>query len=126
MLAVESVNKTKRCLTMEITIEALENGATRVILVGRMDISGSQVADPKFKEIVESHKSLIVDMRYVDFLASLGMRTLVMTAKALSLKGGKMILCAPQAGVEKALRTAGIDTIIPIVNDDEAALAFFK
>jgi len=46
-----------------------------------------------------------------------------MSAKALGAKGGQLILVAPQANVEKALKAAGLDTIIPIA---PAAIAHFR
>ena len=49
-----------------------------------------------------------------------------MSAKALSVKGGQLILVAPQADVEKALRAAGLDTIIPIAPDLVAAIDRFR
>jgi anti-anti-sigma factor len=59
----------------------------------------------------------------VSFLASIGLRTLVMGAKAIANKGGRMVLVGPQEGVEKVLKSSSIDTIIPIYADQASALA---
>jgi anti-anti-sigma factor len=69
---------------------------------------------------------VIVDFSDLEFLASLGMRTLVMTAKAVARKGGNMVIASPQSNVEKALRTAGIDSVIPIVAVKEMAAGHFR
>ena len=111
-------------MKVEIVDEA--DGVSRVIVVGRMDIAGVGVAEQQFNIVAATRKQVIVDFSGVEFLASLGMRTLVMTAKAVASKGGRMVLLSPQAGVEKALRTAGLDTIIPIVASRDAAAVHFS
>jgi anti-sigma B factor antagonist len=111
---------------MKIQVIDDPHGITDVIMVGRMDIAGVGIAEPNFNAVAASRKKVIVDFSGVDFLASLGMRTLVMTAKAVSRKGGKLVILSPQPNVEKALRTAGLDTIIPIVVDRDAATSHFS
>ncbi len=99
-----------------------ENGITRVLLVGRMDIEGATAVDPQFSVIAGSEKKVIVDMSEVDFLASLGIRTLVISAKSIASKGGRMVLLNPQPNVAKVLTTSGIDTVIPIAADLDNAI----
>jgi anti-sigma B factor antagonist len=98
-----------------------EGNVTIATLIGRMDIAGATAIDMPFSVLAGSKQRLIVDMAGVDFLASLGMRTLVMAAKSVASKGGKIALLGPQANVEKALRSSGIDTVIPIARDMEEA-----
>ena len=111
---------------MKIEVVSEENGITKVILAGSMDIKGALEVDPQFKEISQTKHKVIVDLANVGFLASLGMRTLVMSAKALSANGGQLILLKPQTDVEKALRAAGLDKIIPIAPDLVGAIALFR
>jgi anti-anti-sigma factor len=99
------------------------NGVTRLLLNGRMDIEGASAVDMKFSVISGTEKKVIVDMSNVDFLASLGMRTLVLSAKSIASKGGKMVLLSPQPGVAKVLSTSGVDTVIPIATDLNTAIA---
>ena len=97
------------------------DGVTRVVLEGRMDIQGALAVDPQFQEIAKSKRKVLVDLSKVDFLASLGMRTLVMSAKAIRNEGGTMVLIHPQPNVEEALKTAGLDMVIPIATDAHSA-----
>jgi anti-sigma B factor antagonist len=112
--------------SMRIEVVSQENGITKVVLDGSMDITGSLEVDPRFKEISQTKDKVIVDLANVNFLASLGMRTLVMSAKSLKEKGGQLVLVKPQAEVEKALRSAGLDQIIPLASDLAAATALFR
>jgi anti-anti-sigma factor len=106
---------------MKLEIVDGSDGITRVLLDGRMDIQGTLAVDPHFREIAKSKRKVLVDLANVNFMASLGMRTLVMTAKAIRNEGGTMVLIHPQPNVEKALKTAGLDMIIPIAPDASSA-----
>jgi hypothetical protein len=53
-------------------------------LVGRLDISGAEKIDAPLKETADSKTNIVVDMSGVDFIASLGMRSLVIAAKTLA------------------------------------------
>ena len=111
---------------MKIDVVNEQNGITKLVLTGSMDIKGALEVDPQFSEISKTKNKVIVDLKDVDFLASLGMRTLVSSAKSLMEKGGRLVLVNPQAGVEKAIKSARIDTIIPIASDLNAAIALFR
>src|SRR5262245_64265491 len=91
---------------MKIEVVNEQNGITKLVLTGSMDIEGALEVDPQFSEISKTKNKVIVDLKDVDFLASLGMRTLVSSAKSLMDKGGKLVLVNPQAGVEKAIKSA--------------------
>ena len=47
----------------------------------------------------------------------MGIRTLIMAAKALKERGGKMILFSPEMIVANVLKTSGTDTLIPVYYD---------
>ena len=107
---------------MELTIETLEDGVTKINLVGRFDIVGAQKIDLQFSVVSGSQRKVIVDLGEVSFLASMGIRTIIMGAKAINLKGGRMVLLRPTPDVEKVLTTTGIDILISIVHDLDAAI----
>jgi anti-anti-sigma factor len=50
----------------------------------------------------------------VDFLASIGIRLLTLTAKSIAGRGGKMVLLNPIPEVQHVLEVTGIPAIIPI------------
>ena len=103
---------------MEMRTEQLPDGVKVVILAGRMDNAGTQQIDLQFTSLTATRKSLIaVDLSDVSFLASIGIRTLVSSARALANRGGAMALVSPQPLVAATLEAAGIDTIIPIYAD---------
>ena len=110
---------------INVDIVDLDNGITNVLVSGRMDVQGSLAVDKKFSTIADEKKKVVIDLSQVTFLASLGIRTLIMSCKTLASKGGDMVLLNPQPNVEKVLRTSGVDTVIQIVRDMNAAAAIF-
>jgi anti-anti-sigma factor len=102
---------------MKWTVVDLENGLTRLAVSGRMDIEGSLAVDPVFAQVAEEKTKVVADISNLTFLASLGLRTLVRSCKTLAAKGGNLVLLGAQPGVEKVLKTSGVNTIIPVVAD---------
>ena len=102
---------------MEMQIENPDGEMARVKLVGRMDYAGATEIDAKFMELAGHEKYLLVDLSQVNFLASMGIRTLILAAKALKERGGKMILFCPEMMVAKVLKTSGTDILIPVYYD---------
>ena len=107
---------------MKMTIEQADGGYTRIRLDGRMDLEGTQAIDQQFAFATSTQPlRLAVDLSSVSFVASIGLRTLLTAARAQAGRGGSMVLLGPNSMVRKVLETAGIDTIVPIVNDWESA-----
>ena len=96
------------------------------LVAGDPDADVSRVmfaVDPTFGEVAAENMYVIADMSKVDFLASLGIRTLVSACKTLRAKNGGMVLLSPQSNVEQVLRSSGIDTIIAITTTRQEAEA---
>ncbi len=64
---------------------------------------------------------MVVDLSGVDFLASIGIRLLTLTAKLVASRGGKMVILNPTPEVEHVLDVTGIPAIIPIYSHLESA-----
>ena len=73
--------------------------------------------------IAGSAKKLLVDLQKVAFLGSMGLRSIVTPARAVKSRGGKVVLFAPNEMVESVLKTSGIDTLLPVRHDLDAAIA---
>lgn len=108
---------------MQISTQELEGGVTQVALDGRLDIAGAAAVDLKMNLVAGSANKLLIDLQKVTFLGSMGLRSLVLPARAVHSRGGKVVLFAPIEMVESVLKTSGIDTLLPIHHDRAAALA---
>lgn len=111
---------------MEMAVHELESGILGINLSGRMDIVGTQQIDLKFSVLTSTRRAqILVDLSNVTFIASIGIRTLIVNAKAQKLRGGSMVLYRPSDQVEEVLRATGIEAIIPIAHDIDTARGAF-
>lgn len=109
---------------MKMEVEPIVPGAVKVILDGRLDINGAGVIDLQFSAIAGSHRGVVVDLASVSFLASIGIRTLLLGAKAVQRRGGTFVLLNPVPEVTKVLEVTGVTDLMPIYrNSDEARTA---
>ena len=111
---------------MQISIEELEGGLTKVVLDGRLDIAGAQEIDLRMNVIAGSKSAVLVDMKRVSFIGSMGLRTLIAPAQAIKGKGGKIVLFGPNEMVVKVLKASAIERLIPIHHDLQSAIAALK
>jgi anti-anti-sigma factor len=108
--------------SMDMDVEEIEGGITNVVLRGRLDTAGAGAIDLKFNVIAGAKRAVVVDLSNVAFMASLGIRLLVIGAKTITRKGGKLVILSPDENVHAVLKTAGIDQLIPIMFDRSAAI----
>jgi anti-anti-sigma factor len=108
---------------LKIVEEELPGGITKVVLDGRLDIEGAATVDMKMNVIAATRKAVILDIQSVSFLASIGLRSLVIPARTIKSRGGRVVLFGPNQMVGRVLKTSGIDTVIPVHHDLSAALA---
>jgi len=109
---------------MELASTEISEKITGVTLNGRLDAAGVDRIDLPFTAaIVTRARNAIVDMSGVSFIASMGIRLLISTARALRLKGSTLVLFGAPELVQGVLDDAAIDQIIPIVATREQALS---
>jgi len=89
-----------------------------------MDIEGVSHIETQLAGMTAAPRmAVIVDMSAVPYMSSIGIRALLINAKAVGKRGGKFILLNPEQNVKNVLETSGIDQIIPICVDLNEALA---
>lgn len=112
---------------MQFEISDLEGGIKQVKLIGRLDLTGTNEIDNRFTFAVSSGKTpVLVDMTDVEFLASIGMRLLLSNARALTRRGGKLVLLNPAPQVRETLVLAGFEQLIPMYDDFNEACEALK
>jgi anti-sigma B factor antagonist len=108
---------------MAFELVDLDNGVTKVVLTGRIDIEGAREIDLPMSVVGGSRRAVVVDLSGVDFMASMGLRSLVLCAKAVQSKRGRIVLLAPQTLVLEVIQTSGIDELIPVFGTEAEAIA---
>jgi len=110
-------------MTMDITISEFGNIGKKVTLIGKLDIRGAEDIELPLATVAGTRQSIVVDMMGVDFIASIGIRHLVLAAKAVARGDGKFLLLNPTPLVTEVLMTAGLQQLLPIVRSEDEALA---
>lgn len=107
---------------MEIQYSEIENGIRLIALEGRFDIIGTGQIETKFSGYCSGlNVRVVVDMSKVDFIASIGIRLLMLTAKSIASRGGRMVILNPTPDVFSVLEVTGIPAIIPVYSNLESA-----
>jgi len=103
---------------MNISEDKLQGEVTKVNLSGSMDIEGVSKIEIQFAGMCAAPRmAIVVDMSAVPYMSSIGIRALLMNAKAVSRRGGKFVLLNPEPNVKKVLESSGIDQLITICQD---------
>ena len=109
---------------MELQYNDLENDIRLIKLIGTLDIIGVGAIETKFTGYCAGEKPrVLVDLSAVDFIASIGIRLLMLVAKSISSRGGRMVLLGPIPDVKNILEVTGIPGIIPIYDGRDSAEA---
>ncbi len=107
---------------MQIDRISLGDSLTKLKLAGKLDINGAAAAEIPIALAAKNSRSVIIDMSEVSYVASLGVRHLVMAAKTLGRGGGKLVLFAATEPVAEILTIMGITDLIPLAASEAAAL----
>ncbi|MDP2824464.1 MAG: STAS domain-containing protein [Sulfuritalea sp.] len=110
---------------MKIVATEAKQGVRCIALDGRLDAAGVQAGEAEFNSTVAASPNVIVDLEKVPFIASIGVRMLVAAAQAQSKMGGKMVMVNPDDATRRILKTTGIDQVIPVFDNTNAALGGF-
>ncbi len=107
---------------MEIQYSELENNIRVLKLVGTLDILGVGEIETKFAGYCAGENpQVLVDLTNVDYLASIGIRLLLINAKSVMRRNGRMVLLNPNPEVRNILEVTGIPAIIPVYEGLESA-----
>ncbi len=110
----------------DIEVRHLGNGILGLILHGDLDSAST----PEFNRVIQQHldaghSRIVVDCRWLGYVSSLGIGSLVALQARLRRKGGAVKLCAIQGPVMEVLRLVRLDKLLDIYGDMEFARQAF-
>ena len=114
---------------MSVSYEDVGANLRTITIVGRLDMEGTDSLSARIMELVEEpKKGVVIDLSAVRFLASVGIRVLIESAKSVQRRGGKLVVVVAQGStVAMRLEATGIDNLIPVfTNSAEAGQAALK
>ena len=99
-------------------------GVTKAVLCGRLDSFSVGEVETRFvSSIVPKEQHAVVDLSQVSFIASLGIRMLIGTARALGRSNARFVMFGANEGVMEIIETTSLTEIIPVVVTEAEALA---
>ena len=112
---------------MQVT-EIFSNNISQIVLNGRFDSNTSSIVEKFIREQVEAgKKNFVFNLKEVPFIASAGLRVILVYAKQLrSGKQGDLRIACLQPNVLKVFEISGLNNVLKIYDDIETALQSFK
>ena len=99
-------------------------GDVRTIMItGRLDVDGTNsIAEQMIELAGSAKKGVVVDLTSLKFLASIGIRALITSAKAVKARGGKIVLVVDSGStVMMSINATGLDKMMPVFDSVEEA-----
>lgn len=108
---------------MSISHNDIGDNLRRIVISGRLDMPGTDSVASKLQELTAApKKGVVVDLSTVQFLASIGIRALITSAKTVQQRGGKMVLVVDGgSSVLMSLEATGVDQLIPVFRNSADA-----
>lgn len=108
---------------MSISHTDIGNDFRRIVITGRLDLPGTDSVAKDLEALTsEPKKAIVIDLSGLRFLASIGISTLIVSARAVQARGGKMALVVQNnSTVKMSLEATGVDELIPIFDNLAAA-----
>lgn len=114
---------------MSISYSDVGENLRRITISGRLDMPGTDSVASKLEELTAApKKGVVVDLSTLQFLASIGIRALITSAKSVQQRGGKMVLVVDGgSSVLMSLEATGVNQLIPVFRNgadaERAAIA---
>ncbi len=107
-----------------LEVTQVSDTIVRVALTGRLDTPGVDSVETRFAaSLVPTGKNAVVDLSRVTFIASMGIRMLISVARSMKQRHAQLALYNPQPLVKETLDSVSLSEIVPVVDDELAAIA---
>ncbi len=93
-------------------------------MAGRLDAATSPEVETQIVAALDRSGAWLVDLSEVVYISSAGLRVLLLLAKRLQGKNGKLALCGLSDGVREVFDISGFSLIFKIFPDRAPALDF--
>ncbi len=89
-------------MDLQIRIDPPRGDSQRVALAGRLDTHSYDELDRQLAPLLASSiRSLVLDLSGLEYISSAGVRSVFKARKALSARGGKVLVANPQPQIAK-------------------------
>ncbi|UCC86764.1 MAG: STAS domain-containing protein [Anaerolineales bacterium] len=108
---------------MKISTSITNHGPVLLKLVGEVDAHTVGRLDQTLKDLVsQGHYRLVLDASQLEYIASKGLRSLLLTQREVSQLGGEVRLFGLTAPVRRIFELAGFDELLLICHTRQEAM----
>lgn len=101
-----------------------EGAVTVVEIAGRLDSVTSPVCEQRIRELIDGGAtSVVLDLGRLEYVSSAGLRVLLLTAKLLKARDGRLRIAGVQPEVRSVFDMSGFSTLLQVEQSVAAALA---
>lgn len=99
-------------------------GTAVLVLSGRLNQGSADTLHAAAMEIAgdDNQHALVIDMGGVDFIASVGIRSLIRPSQALSMRGGKLAIANLNPQIDEFFRLTGLDQMFRVYGTVDEAI----
>jgi len=109
-------------MALTTEIEKKADGAYIVHLAGRLDTDSAPACEKAMQPLLdEPARKLLLDMKKLDYISSIGLRIVLKAQKAAKAVGGKVVISGMQPQIAKVFKLAGIMAHTEIFDSVESA-----
>ena len=103
-----------------------DNGVQVVEVEGKLNTGASPDLDKFLTALIEDGATkILLNLEYLDFIASTGLRVILATGKKLVGVGGKLVICNPNLVVMDVLKISGFSQMFDVFESEDEALKGF-
>ena len=108
---------------MEINVRE-KDGFTILDFKGNLDTNTTPAVEGQLNQILDRGvPNILLNFREVNFISSIGLRLLIMSARRLAALGGDLSLCNLNGTVQEVFAASGLSQILSVFDTEAEALA---
>lgn len=92
-------------------------------LIGRMDAVSAQILEQQSGQLAGKVDRLVFDLSQLEYISSVGLRSVLSVAKIIQEHGGVLCLCGLHGLVKDILECANFTTLLPVYKTAKEAVA---
>ncbi len=86
----------------------LHGAWAEVVFTGELNSNNAQEADAKVAQALASAGSLVLDMSTLEYISSAGLRTILVAAKTIREKNGKLAIAGASDKIKRVFQLSGL------------------
>lgn len=93
-----------------------------IVLEGQLDSETSDAFNEDIQTYLKGNEKIVLNFNAVDYISSAGIQSLYLIYRELQPKNGQLVICEPQADVNKIFNLVALSQDIPLFITEQEAI----